>query len=110
VPYVLRPTLLRLTFGLAFAIGGCSVEQVKKAGPEVSATSHVILYPAIDSELGEHRYLNEKPIAELLSVVIEDSIRKQYNPGSARRDAPSENPWVRESAVPCARNASRSAG
>lgn len=86
VPDVLRPTLLRLTLGLALAIGGCRVDQVKKAGPEVSATSHVI-YPAIDSELGEHPYLNEKPIAEQLSVVIEESIRKQYKPGSARRDA-----------------------
>lgn len=87
MPYVLRPTLLRLTLGLALAIGGCSVEQVKNAGAEVSATSHVILYPAIDSELGEHPYLNERQIAEQLSVVIEESIRKQYNPGSARRDA-----------------------
>ena len=83
----MRPTLLRLTLGLALAIGGCSVEQVKRVGPEVSATSPVILYPAIDSELGEHSYLNERPIAEQLSVVIEESIRKQYNPGSARRDA-----------------------
>jgi Catalase len=87
VPYVLRQTLPRVTLGLALAIGGCSVEQVKKAGPEVSATSHLILYPAIDSELGEHLYLNEQPIAEQLSVVIEESIRKQYKPGSARRDA-----------------------
>jgi hypothetical protein len=47
----------------------------------------VITYPGIDPELGEHLYLNEKPIAEALSVVIEESIRKQYNPGNARRDA-----------------------
>jgi hypothetical protein len=87
VPYVLRPTRLRLTLGLALAVGGCSVDQLKTAGPEVSATSHVIAYPEIDSELGERPYLNEKPIAEQLSVVIEESIRKQYSAGSARRDA-----------------------
>jgi hypothetical protein len=73
--------------GLALAIGGCSVDQVKTASPEVSATSRVISYPEIDSELGEHPYLNEKPIAEQLSVVIEESIRRQYIAGSARRDA-----------------------
>jgi hypothetical protein len=79
--------LLRLVLSLALSIGGCSVEQVKKAGFEASTASNVITYPGIDPELGEHLYLNEKPIAEELSVVIEESIRKQYSPGSARRDA-----------------------
>jgi hypothetical protein len=84
---VLRPTRLRLAFSLALALGGCSVEQVKKAAPETSAASNVIVYPDIDPALGEHLYLNEKPIAEELSVVIENSIRKQYNLGNAHRDA-----------------------
>src|ERR1700686_1929780 len=79
--------LLRLLFCLALAIGGCSVEHVKKIGLEASATPHVILYPGTDPVLGEHLYLNEKPIAEEIAVVIEDSIHKQYSPGSARRDA-----------------------
>jgi catalase len=47
----------------------------------------VVLYPGVDPELGEHLYLNEKAIAEELSVVIEASIRKQYSSGNARRDA-----------------------
>src|ERR1700691_3665439 len=79
--------LLRLVLSLALSIGGCSVEGVKKAGPEASTASNVITYPGIDPDLGEHLYLNEKPIAEELSVVIEEAIRKQYNPGSKRRDA-----------------------
>jgi hypothetical protein len=87
LPDAVRPMRLRLAFGLALAIGGCSVEQVKRAGPDAPTASNVIPYPGIDPELGEHLYLNEKPIAEELSVVIEESIRKQYNPGSARRDA-----------------------
>jgi hypothetical protein len=87
LPDVLRPKLPWLVLGLALSIGGCSVKQIKKAGPEASTASNVITYPGIDPELGEHLYLNEKPIAEALSVVIEESIRKQYNPGSARRDA-----------------------
>jgi hypothetical protein len=87
VPDVLPPMLLRLLFCLALAIGGCSVEHVKKIGLEAPATPHVILYPGTDPVLGEHLYLNEKPIAEEIAGVIEESIRKQYSPGSARRDA-----------------------
>src|ERR1700688_2310410 len=43
VPDVWRPTLQRLTLGLALAIGGCSVEHAKKAGPEMFAPAHFIL-------------------------------------------------------------------
>jgi len=73
--------------GLALAIAGCSVSQVKEPNPEASATINVLRYPSIDAQLGEHLYPDEKPIAEKLSVVIEESIRKQYSAGSARRDA-----------------------
>jgi Catalase len=83
----LFPVLLRLLFGLSLVIGGCGAEQVRKTGPETSVASKVVLYPGIDPELGEHLYLDEKPIAEELSVVIEDAIRRQYSPGSAQRDA-----------------------
>jgi len=79
--------LLRLILSLAFSVGGCAVDRVKTAAPETSTASTVISYPVVDPELGEHLYLNEKQIAEELSVVIEESIRKQYNPGNARRDA-----------------------
>jgi hypothetical protein len=81
------PMLLRLLFGLSLVIGGCSAEHVRKTGPETSVASNVVLYPGIDPELGEHLYVNEKAIAEELSAVIEDAIRRQYSPGSARRDA-----------------------
>jgi len=40
---------LRLVLGLALATGGCSVASVKKADPEASAASNVILYPALPS-------------------------------------------------------------
>jgi hypothetical protein len=83
---VLRLTLVGLQLGLALAIGGC-VENVRKAGPEVAPTSDAVSYSDIDPELGEHLYPNETLIADELSVVIEHSIRKQYTPGSARRDA-----------------------
>jgi Catalase len=87
VPTVSLPMIPCLLFGLSVVIGGCGVEQVRKTQLEAIAASDVVPYPGVDPELGEHMYLNEKAIAEELSFVIEDSIRKQYSPGSARRDA-----------------------
>ena len=84
---VLCRTLLGLHFSLVLVIAGCSVGQVKREPPEAAAGSNAIVYPDIDTELGEHLYPSEKPIAEKLSVVIEQSIRKQYAAGNARRDA-----------------------
>jgi Catalase len=47
--------------------------------------SHTV--PVIDEYLGERAYPNEVSIAQSLSSVIEDAIRKQYSAGGARRDA-----------------------
>ena len=72
---------------LALAMGGCHANAVKTTEPDASTRASTVSYPSIDAELGEHLYLDEKPIADELSVVIEESIRKQYSTGSARRDA-----------------------
>jgi hypothetical protein len=87
VPKVLRRALMSLHFGLALLICGCGVSKVKQTDPEAASASTAIVYPGIDAELGEHLYPREKSIAEELSVVIEQSIRKQYAVGNARRDA-----------------------
>ena len=68
-------------------MGGCHANAVKTTEPDASTRASTVSYPSIDAELGEHLYLDEKPIADELSVVIEESIRKQYSTGSARRDA-----------------------
>ena len=85
MPEVLCRALLG-QFILALVIAGCSVAQVIKTDPEAASTSNAIVYPGIDVELGERLYPSEKPIAEELSVVIEQSIRKQYAAGNAPRD------------------------
>jgi hypothetical protein len=77
--------LISLT--LAAAITGCSTESRKTAGGEVTAPPNVPAYPSIDPALGEHLYPGENTTAEELSGVIAETIRKQYTPGSARRDA-----------------------
>jgi len=79
-------TLLAGLPALALAIVGCRVNAVQTQ-PDATAIASSVSYPIIDEELGEHLYRDEKPIADELSVVIEESIRKQYSAGSARRDA-----------------------
>jgi Catalase len=83
----LRPTLVGLSLALAPIIGGCSADKIKKVDPELSVATDAVGYSSIDPQLGEHLYPNEMRIADELSAVIEDSVRKQYSPGSARRDA-----------------------
>src|ERR1700693_5998784 len=80
-------TLLGGALALALALGGCSVDRVKKKEPVAPTMASAVSYAGIDAELGEHLYPEEKPIADELSVRIEDSIRKQYSVDSARRDA-----------------------
>jgi hypothetical protein len=87
VPYCLCPTRMTPLFGLALVITGCGVVQVKDADPEAVAALNGVRYPSPDAQLGEHLYPDEKTIADKLSVVIEESLRKQYSTGTARRDA-----------------------
>jgi hypothetical protein len=72
---------------LTLAVGGCSAENARKTGPETPPMSDAVSYSSIDLQLGEHLYPNEMLIADEISTVIETSIREQYSPGSARRDA-----------------------
>jgi hypothetical protein len=71
---------------LTLAVGACTVAPVKEVQGVVPPAPS-IPYPNIDAELGEHLYPNEKAIAGELSAVIEQSVRKQYTAGNARRDA-----------------------
>ena len=87
MPYCLCATRLIPLFGLALVIAGCGVTQVKDAHPQELAASDGLLYTSPDARLGERLYPDEKAIADQLSVVIEDSIRKRYYAGTARRDA-----------------------
>jgi Catalase len=72
---------------VALIIVGCSSNQVKKPSPAALTAPDVVSYPSVDVGLGEHLYPNEASIADDLSVIIEETIRKQYATGSARRDA-----------------------
>jgi Catalase len=78
--------LAALISSLSLTLGGCGVARLRGV-PEPNLAPASIPYPNIDAELGERLYPSEMPIAEDLSVIIEETIRKQYDAGSARRDA-----------------------
>jgi hypothetical protein len=87
VPECWYPMRLNVLFSLGFIIAGCGASPVKESNPEAGAPLNVPGYPSVDAQLGEHLYFDELPIAEKLSVIIEEVVRKQYAPGTARRDA-----------------------
>jgi hypothetical protein len=76
-----------VALGISLALGGCGVNKVKATADVDPAIASHVAYPVADTELGEHLYPDEMAIAGKLSVAIEESIRKQYSAGTARRDA-----------------------
>ena len=83
----LSPKPVGVALCLTLAVGGCSAVDVRKTAPETPPVSDAVSYSSIDLQLGERLYPNEVLIADKISTVIETSIREQYSPGSARRDA-----------------------
>jgi len=82
------PWLLRgFTLCLAIGMGGCSATQVQGPASKSALESPTTAHQTGDAALGEHLYPNEESDAERISVAIEDSIRRQYSEGGARRDA-----------------------
>lgn len=82
------PTGLVVTLALLAAISGCSNADLPGAAPPATlASPGSVAHPVIDPYLGESLYPDEKAIALQTSVLIEQSLRKQYRPGSALRDA-----------------------
>ncbi len=68
-------------------IAACSAGQIKKAHPEAATASNAAANAVVDAELGERLYPGEESVAKELSVIIEQSIHRQYGVGTARRDA-----------------------
>lgn len=77
----MRFSLISVLASMLMAISGCAVPHAQNIA--LNKTS----YPGIDPVLGESLYPNEEAIAEEIADAIERSIRKQYSPGNALRDA-----------------------
>lgn len=84
---MLNPT--RSRYLALLAIPACIVTSQSNAEQPTNQISQAsaITYPTADSGLGEKLYPDESMYAEKIAEVIEQSIRKQYTTGNARRDA-----------------------
>lgn len=78
--------VLGVCFSLAAMLAGYGAARAEITDAD-APTASAVAYPTINAELGEHLYPNEESVAAQLSAAIEQSIRQQYAPGNARRDA-----------------------
>ncbi|MBJ8499156.1 catalase family protein [Acinetobacter oleivorans] len=86
----MQPTHFRILFvftPLVFALTGCSDALYSQRTTPVKTSSENVIYPKIDSFLGEKLQPNEEVLAQNIAQVIEKSIRAQYTAGNALRDA-----------------------
>lgn len=72
---------------LVFALTGCSETLHTQRTIPIKTSSESIVYPEVDTVLGEKLQPNEEAVAQNIAQVIEKSIREQYTAGNALRDA-----------------------
>jgi hypothetical protein len=75
------------SLSLAFVVGACSAAPAGPARNNAQTPQEAAAYPQADTRLGEKLVPGESAVAEKIAVRIEQSIRQQYRPGTARRDA-----------------------
>ena len=75
------------TVALLLAVAGHAAGQPEAVADAATLNSSASSYPSIDPGLGEKLYPGEQALAREIALVLEKSIREQYRPGSARRDA-----------------------
>jgi Catalase len=65
----------------------CAAQPGKASNSAALDGATALSYPSVDAEIGEQLYRDEQALAHEIAVVIEQSIRDEYRPGHARRDA-----------------------
>ncbi len=81
-----RTLALAAVISLA-TLGGCAAQPGKDSNSAVFDSASALSYPSVDAELGEQLYRDEQALAHEIAAMIEQSIRDEYLPGHARRDA-----------------------
>ena len=78
-----------LVLGAVAAAIACAAPAALQGGAASGSTATELStpYPVPDPSLGEHLYPNEEALARRLAAVIDDTVRRQYQSGTARRDA-----------------------
>lgn len=86
---MIRPLSKGLATVMALALGhaGCDAARLDPVVAAAAPAPSRLSYPVIDPDLGEVLSPQESEIAEQIGRVIEQSLRKEYRPGRARRDA-----------------------
>lgn len=80
----IHPMSFRLLTGVALLASWSAYAADQTGNALLSPT--MLPYPSVDSELGEQLYPDEQLLAQEIGAVIERSTRKEYRPGSARRN------------------------
>lgn len=81
-----RTRALAAVISLA-ALGSCAAQPGKESNSAVFDSTSARSYPSVDADLGEQLHRDEQALAHEIAAVIEQSIRDDYLPGHARRDA-----------------------
>ena len=64
-----------------------SISLSKSYAFDATALKTSVPYPTADASVGEKLFPNEEGIAKEMASIIEDAVRRQFEPGKARRDA-----------------------
>ena len=83
----LLPKVSLTATALLLAAGGHAAVQPEAVADAATRNSSASSYPSPDPGLGEALSPGEQALAREIGLVLEKSIREQYRPGSARRDA-----------------------
>lgn len=83
----LLPQISLTVMALLLAGGGHAAVQPETLADAAIVNSDASSDPMPDPVLGEALYPGEQALAQEIGLVLEKSIREQYRPGSARRDA-----------------------
>ncbi len=79
---------LFLSLGMLLVVVACDTKQVQaESSPTTAVNANALSYPVVDPSVGEKLYPNEEALSGQIAATIEQSIRKQYQAGKARRDA-----------------------
>jgi Catalase len=84
---IFRPLIVGLEISLLLTCVSCSTQDAEQTNRRTAPGTGATAYPRVEAGLGEHLYPGEQRSADALSMVIEQSIRRQYSEGNARRDA-----------------------
>ena len=83
----LLPKISLTAMALLLTVGGHAAVQPEAVADAATLNSSASSYPIPDPGLGEELYPGEPALAREIGLVLEKSIREEYRPGSARRDA-----------------------